>query len=134
VNRKIKFRESFRPFCPSVLEEDSAKYFTGKQSAAPFMTITYDVKENMRSVIPSATHVDGTARIQTVSASDNKAFYNLISAVKKETGHGVVLNTSFNLSHEPIVNSPRDAIGTFYASGMDALLMGNFLVEKAKSG
>jgi carbamoyltransferase len=130
VNKKIKFRESFRPFCPSVLEEDSTLYFEGKQVIAPYMTITYDVKKEMHDKIPSVTHVDGTARIQTVNKTQNKAFYDLLTELKKITGHGVVMNTSFNLSHEPIVNSPRDAIASFFASGMDILYLGNYKVKK----
>ena len=130
VNQKIKFRESFRPFCPSVLEEDVALYFEGKQTLAPYMTITYNVKKEMQTAIPGVTHIDGTARIQTVNKQQNINFYNLLKALKKVTGHGVAMNTSFNLSHEPIVNSPRDAIATFFASGMEVLYLENFKVVK----
>ncbi len=130
VNLKIKFRESFRPFCPSVLEEDAGKYFSGKQLVAPYMTITYDVRKEMQSVIPAVTHVDGTARIQTVNESQHPLYYRLLKKLKEKTGHGVVLNTSFNLSHEPIVCTPRDAIASFFSSGLDALVIGNFLVKK----
>jgi carbamoyltransferase len=131
VNSKIKFRESFRPFCPSVLEEDAALYFDGKQLISPYMTITYDVKTEARQQIPSVTHVDGTARIQTVNQKQNPGFYNLLSELKKLTGHGVVMNTSFNLSHEPIVSSPRDALASFFASGMDVLYLGDFKILKS---
>lgn len=130
VNQKIKFRESFRPFCPSVLEEDAPLYFEGKQKISPYMTITYAVKEEMQKKIPSVTHVDGTARIQTVNKVQNERFYKLLLELKRLSGHGVVMNTSFNLSHEPIVCTPRDAIATFYASGLDALFIGNFVVRK----
>lgn len=130
VNQKVKFRDSFRPFCPSVLEEDAPKYFVGKQTISPYMTITYDVRKEMRAKIPAVTHVDGTARIQTVNASENALYYSLLKKLKEKTGHGVVLNTSFNLSHEPIVCTPRDAIASFYASGLDALVIGNFVIEK----
>ena len=130
VNKKIKFRESFRPFCPSVAEEDAAQYFEGKSPVSPYMTITYKVKETQQKNIPSVTHVDGTARIQTVNKNQNPLFYDLLQNLKKHTGHAVVMNTSFNLSHEPIVATPRDALASFYASGMDALIIGNFLVEK----
>lgn len=130
VNKKIKFRESFRPFCPSVLEEDAPLYFEGKQKIASYMTITFDVRKEMQSKIPSVTHVDGTARIQTVNKTQNEVFYKLLLELKQLTGHGVVMNTSFNLSHEPIVNSPRDAIASFFASGMDVLYLGNFKIEK----
>lgn len=130
VNRKIKFRESFRPFCPSVLEEDSSQYFEGKQSISPYMTITYDVKPEMRAVIPAVTHVDGTARIQTVSALQNRHYHTLLTELKKVSGHGVVMNTSFNLKDEPIVHTPQDAIKTFFGSGMDALFIGDYLISK----
>jgi carbamoyltransferase len=130
VNRKIKLRESFRPFCPSVLEEDAETYFSGKQNVAPYMTITYDVKTDMQRIIPGVTHVDGTARIQTVSEKQNPLYYSLMKKVKTKTGHGVVLNTSFNLSHEPIVCTPRNAVATFFSSGLDALVIGNFVISK----
>jgi carbamoyltransferase len=130
VNEKIKFRESFRPFCPSVLEEDAHLYFEGKQVLSPYMTITYKVKNEVISKIPSVTHIDKTARIQTVNQNQNPLFYNLLFELKKMNGHGVVMNTSFNLSHEPIVCNPRDAIATFFASGMDVLFLGNFKIEK----
>ncbi len=130
VNRKIKLRESFRPFCPSVLEEDAEKYFSGKQVAAPYMTVTYDVKQEMQPLIPAVTHIDGTARIQTVNPGQNPLYYSLLRKLKEKTGHGVVLNTSFNLSHEPIVCTPRDAVATFFSSGLDVLVMGDFVVRK----
>jgi carbamoyltransferase len=130
VNSKIKFRESFRPFCPSVLEEDAPLYFDGKQMISPYMTITYLVKPESRNLIPSVWHIDGTARIQTVNRNQNAKFYDLLFELKKQIGHGVVLNTSFNLSHEPIVCNPRDAIATFFASGMDILYLGDFKIKK----
>lgn len=130
VNKKVKFRDSFRPFCPSVLQEDAQKYFIGKQAISPYMTITYDVRKEMQAVIPAVTHVDGTARIQTVNELQNPLYYSLLKELKEKTGHGVVLNTSFNLSHEPIVCTPRDAIASFYASGLDALVIGKFVIEK----
>lgn len=130
VNQKIKFRESFRPFCPSVLEEDAHLYFAGENVISPYMTITYDVKKEMQSKIPSVTHVDGTARIQTVNKIQNERFYDLLIELKRLTGHGVVMNSSFNLSHEPIVGTPRDAIAAFFASGLDSLFMGNYLIKK----
>ncbi len=130
VNHSIKFREGFRPFCPSVLEEDFALYFEGKQAISPYMTITYDANEFAQQNIPGVVHVDQTARIQTVNSSDNIRYYELLKNLKQINGHGVVLNTSFNLSHEPIVCSPRDALATFHSSGLDALIIGSFLIEK----
>lgn len=130
VNSKIKFREAYRPFCPSVLEEDSELYFTGKQPIAPYMTITYDVKESQGTKIPAVTHVDNTARIQTVNQKQNPLYYQLLLQMKQITGMGVVLNTSFNRNREPMVCSPLDAISCFYGSGLDCLVMGNFVMEK----
>lgn len=130
VNEKIKFRESFRPFCPSVLEEDFDLYFIGKQKVSPYMTITYQATEFATNNIPSVIHIDNTARIQTVNEQQNKRFYHLLKELKILNGHGVVLNTSFNLSHEPIVHSPHDALASFFSSGLDALIMGNFIILK----
>lgn len=130
VNEKIKFREGFRPFCPSVLEEDAHLFFEGKQPVAPHMTITYDVKPEVREIIPAVTHVDGTARIQTVNKNENELFYKLLLELKKINGYGVVLNTSFNLSHEPMVYSPQHALATFYSSGLDVLFLSNFMITK----
>ena len=131
VNQKIKFRESFRPLCPSVLEEDAKLYFKGKSLVSPYMTVVYDIaSEEVLNQIPAVIHVDKTARIQTVNQQDNPLYYALLQEIKQETGHGVVLNTSFNLANEPIVNTPKEAIATFYSSGMDALIIGNFLLKK----
>ncbi len=130
LNEKIKLREEFRPFCPSVLEEDAPTYFEGKLLPAPYMTTTYNVVEKMINQLPAVTQVDGTARIQTINEGQNSLFSHLIGSLKKKTGYGVVLNTSFNLSHEPIVSKPRHALATFFSSGLDALVMGNYLVEK----
>lgn len=131
VNRKIKFRESFRPLCPSILEEDVMLYFKGKSAVSPYMTVTYEIRsEDILKQIPAVIHVDKTARIQTVSKNDNLLYYALLQEIKQRTGHGVVLNTSFNLANEPIVNTPREAVATFYSSGMDALIIGNYLLKK----
>ncbi len=127
INQKIKFREGFRPFCPSVLEEDFSEYFEGKQHKSPYMTINYKV---ISTKIPSATHVNGTARIQTVNKTQNPLFYNYLLELKHISGHGISLNTSFNRSNEPIVASPKDAVSVFYGSGLDALIIGNFLLIK----
>jgi carbamoyltransferase len=130
VNQKIKFRESFRPFGASVLEEDVPVFFRGKPVKAPYMTLVYEVREEAKKLIPSVVHADGTCRIQTVSKADNLLYYNLLAAFKRQSGHGVLLNTSFNLSHEPIVNTPREAIASFYASGLDALYLGHCRISK----
>ncbi|MEI6346639.1 MAG: carbamoyltransferase C-terminal domain-containing protein [Bacteroidota bacterium] len=130
INAKIKYRESYRPFCPSVVEEESSNYFIGKAPISPFMNITFDVKEEMKAVIPGVVHADGTARIQTVSKNNNPIYYEFLIELKKLTGHPVSVNTSFNTNNEPIVASPSDAIASFYRSGLDALVIGNFLLTK----
>lgn len=130
VNLKIKFRESFRPFCPSVLEEDSHLYFEGAQAIAPYMTITYKVKPEAQKQLPAITHVDGTARIQTVNEKQNPRYYRLLQYLKQLNGHGVTMNTSFNRNNEPIVHSPIDAVSAFYGCGMDVLVIGNFVLSK----
>jgi carbamoyltransferase len=130
VNQKIKFRESFRPFCPSVLEEDAGLYFKGKQLIAPYMTINYDCTELAQEQIPGVVHVDQTARIQTVDAVSHPLYRQYLQQLKEHTGHGVSLNTSFNVNRQPIVHNPYEAIGTFYSCGLDALVMGDYLVEK----
>jgi carbamoyltransferase len=128
LNQKIKFREGFRPFCPSVLAEDSCLFFKGKQAFSPYMTINYDVINPQ--LAPSITHVNQTARIQTVNAEQNPLFYSYLQNLKKEIGLGMSINTSFNRNQEPMVHSPIEAISAFYGSGMDALILGDFLLKK----
>ena len=130
VNKKIKFRDTFRPFCPSVIEDESTYYFTGKQPISPYMTINYDVNQSVIGKIPSVVHVDNTARIQTVNKNQNELFYKFLSHLKDISGMGICLNTSFNVNNEPIVNTPREAIATFFGSGMDCLIIGNYVLEK----
>jgi len=132
VNVKIKFREPFRPFAPSVLEEDIKEIFDIDKEQYPhrFMLMTHMVKDEKRKIIPAVTHVDGSSRLQSVKKKYNPRYWQLLNHFKKETGVGVVLNTSFNLRGEPIVNSPKDAIKTFLNSGIDILVLENFLIEK----
>lgn len=130
VNDKIKFRESFRPFCPSVLKEDKDKYFVGDKEESPYMTITYDVNKEGRKTLPGITHVDGTARIQTVTPQQSALYSSYLHHLKKHTGHGVSLNTSFNRSDEPMASSVRDAVSIFFGSGLDALVIDQFLITK----
>jgi carbamoyltransferase len=129
VNNAVKFREWWRPFAPSLLAE-SAGEFLESATDSPFMILTSPVKPDKRSVIPSVTHVDGTARPQTVEKDVNPLYWQVIKEFGERTGVPVIMNTSFNLRGEPIVCSPTDAIRTFYTSGMDALVIGSFLVEK----
>jgi carbamoyltransferase len=134
VNTKIKFREPFRPFAPSVLSENTDDFFVLPQAErhypAQFMLYVVDVKEGKRELIPAITHVDGTGRLQTVRKNMNPKYYRLIEAFGEATGVPLVLNTSFNLKGEPIVNTPREAFNTFAHSGMDVLAIGQCIVEK----
>lgn len=129
VNHQVKRREWFRPFAPSVLEEHAADYFEGYHPN-PFMLIVQPVKPNRRDQIPAVTHVDGTARLQTVSRETNPQYHRLISEFQRLTGVPVVLNTSFNLRGEPMVHRPDEAIDDYLRSGMDAIVMGDCVAEK----
>ncbi len=129
VNKAVKFREWWRPFAPS-LKKEAAREFLESATDSPFMILTAQVRPEKRSVIPSVTHVDGSARPQTVERESNPLYWRLIDEFEKRTGVPVVLNTSFNLRGEAIVHTPTDAIRTFFSSGMDALVIGSFLVEK----
>lgn len=136
VNVKIKFREPFRPFAPSVLEEKAGDYFAlddpARHYPARFMLYVTDVHEDKRGVLPAITHVDGTGRLQTVKRELNPKYYRLIETFGDATGVPVVLNTSFNLKGEPIVNTPGEAFNSFSKSGMDVLVLGNYLIDKEK--
>jgi carbamoyltransferase len=129
VNNAVKFREWWRPFAPSMLREVAGEYLE-HACDSPFMIVTNPVRPEKRSVIPSVTHVDGSARPQTVEKEINPLYWNLINEFGKRTGVPVLMNTSFNLRGEAIVNTPTDAVRTFFSSGMDALVIGGFLVEK----
>ena len=127
VNEKVKHREKYRPFAPSVLEEDAKKYFDLDQES-PYMLLVAKVKKP--KLIPSISHVDNTARVQTVNPNQNRKFYGLIKEFKKITGVGCILNTSFNDAGEPIVETPLDALITFFGTEMDSLVLNNFIIEK----
>ena len=129
VNRRAKFRESWRPFCPSLLDRARAE-FVQDASSAPFMIVAYDVKEEHREALNSVAHVDGSIRPQTVTPEQNPRFAEVIEEVERYTGFPVVLNTSFNVRGEPVVLSPYDALRTFYSSGIDLLSIGDFIVRK----
>lgn len=134
VNTKIKFREPYRPFAPSVLVERAAEFFDLMDPAvhhpARFMLYVVNVKDGKRNCIPATTHVDGTARLQTVDPVTAPRYHRLIGRFGDATGIPVLLNTSFNLKGEPIVNTPSEAYSTFRKSGMDALVLEHCLVEK----
>ncbi|MCK4643708.1 carbamoyl transferase [bacterium] len=129
INEKVKHREGFRPFAPSVLEEKAGDYFIGC-GKSPYMTIVFDTVQQKRKEIPAVVHVDGTARVQTVSKEQNGRYYSLIREFEKLTGIPLVLNTSFNIRGEPIVCTPQDAINTFSGTGIDILVMGDYKIEK----
>ncbi len=129
LNKYVKHREEFRPFAPSCLEERAHEYFTNCYYS-PYMLFVYPVEPDKRDKVPAITHVDGTARVQTVSSDINPRYYRLIQAFEKRRGVPMVLNTSFNVMGEPIVNSPADAVRCFYSTGMDALVIGDYVVVK----
>jgi carbamoyltransferase len=132
VNNAVKFREDWRPFAPSVLEEAGASLFESYHTT-PFMTLTFQVRPEKKEAIAAAVHVDGSARVQSVTRDQNERYYDLIKNFAVRTGVPAVLNTSFNLKGEPIVNSPFDAIRTFYTSGLDALFLDRWLIQKTPS-
>lgn len=131
LNVQVKFRESFRPFAPAVMWEYQVDYFN-LDVLAPFMLLVMDVKNQKREIIPSVTHVDGTARIQSVTSHSNPLFYQLIQAFYKITGVPVLLNTSFNIKGEPIVETPDDALRCFAKTKIDILSIGSYIVTKGK--
>ncbi len=130
INAAVKLRESFRPFAPSVLAERASEYFADIHDS-PFMILVTDVLPEKRDVVPAVTHVDGTGRIHTVEKGVNPLYWRVIERFGELTGVPLVLNTSFNIRGQPIVNTPREALATFFTSGLDALVIGHWLVEKS---
>jgi carbamoyltransferase len=128
LNARIKHREPFRPFAPSVLEEAVGDWFDDDEPS-PFMLMTYDVRKERREEIPAPTHVDGTGRLQTVNRRQNPRFHALIHAFGRRTGVPVLLNTSFN-ENEPICCTPEEAVDTFVRTRMDALVLGNLVAQR----
>lgn len=129
INAEVKHREPFRPFAPSVILEQSQRYFDISVEV-PYMLKVATVREVMRDVIPGVVHVNGTARLQTVDKHTAPEFHALISRFGALSGHPVVLNTSFNTMGEPIVESPLDALRCFFSTGIDVLALGPFLIDK----
>ncbi len=132
INLKIKMREGFRPFAPSVLADRADHYFE-LDTPSPFMLLVCQVRDEIRSgpeALPAITHVDGSARVQTISREQDALYYDLISAFQARTGCGVLVNTSMNVRGEPIVNTPEDAYRCFMRTEMDALVVGPFLLRK----
>jgi carbamoyltransferase len=131
LNEKIKHREQFRPFAPAVLLEETPNYFAlDAQHESPYMLLVADVLPERRALLPAITHVDGTARLQTVTAEENGLYYQVIREFFGHTGVPVIVNTSFNVRGEPIVNTPLEAYNCFSHTDMDYLVLGNYLVDK----
>jgi carbamoyltransferase len=126
---QIKDREDFRPVAPVVLEEEAAEWFVNG-AVSPFMVFVYDVRPDKEDKIPAVRHVDGTARIQTITRAQNAPYYDLIKAFQARSGVPVLINTSFNTRGEPVVCNPRDAVESFCTTPLDALAIGSFIVEK----
>jgi carbamoyltransferase len=151
LNLKIKYREGFRPFAPIVLAEDVSEYFN-QAKPSPYMLLVKPVKKDrqipypadfkqdglldklyfLRSDIPAVTHIDYSARLQTVHKETNNKLWNLLNAFKRLTGYSVLVNTSFNVRGEPIVNSPEDAYRCFMRTDMDYLVIGDFIFDKKR--
>ena len=132
VNLRIKFRESFRPFAPAVLEERMPEYFDFDRPA-PVMLFVASVRPDKR-VIPAVTRLDGSARLQTISREQNALFYDLISEFDFQTDCPIIITTSFNVRGEPIVRTPREALRCFMSTEMDCLVMGSFIIDKKDLG
>jgi carbamoyltransferase len=129
VNAEVKHREGFRPFAPSVLDERGSEYFEGYYPN-PFMLLVLPIKKDKQDVIPAVTHIDGTGRLQSVMRQGNALYYRLIEEFERRTGVPIILNTSYNLRGEPIVHTPDQALADFLNTGMDALMLGRYMLEK----
>jgi carbamoyltransferase len=129
LNSRVKHRQAFRPFAPIVLEERAAEIFEGPGDS-PYMLMAKSVRPEWRDRIPAIVHVDGTARVQTVRKETNERLHRLLTEFEALTGVPVLINTSFNLRGEPIVCAPKDAIRTFYSSGLDYLVLGGHVIAK----
>ena len=129
INRRIKFREEFRPFAPSVLLEHAAAMYDLKKDS-PYMTVAYQTKPCGEKKTPATTHVNGSSRVQTVDKNIDPLFHSMISSFYNKTGCPAILNTSFNIMGQPIVERPLEAISTFFGCGMDYLIMDNYLLKK----
>ena len=133
INEQIKFRERWRPFCPSMLDT-VAPQMLSVDHPSPFMTFTFDVKEGWAERVPEVVHEDGTARAQVLKRDYNPRYYDLMKELEVMTGNGVVLNTSLNRRGEPMVCSPTDALNMFFGSDLQFLIMEDILVMKARDG
>ena len=129
INAKVKYREAFRPFCPSMLAESRDTYLRGARDER-FMISSFEATAQKKEKIPAVVHVDGTVRPQLVYKDVNPRYYDLIQAFGEKTGESVILNTSFNVKGEPIVCHPREAIKCFFDTGLEALVLGSCVVLK----
>jgi carbamoyltransferase len=129
INARVKYREGFRPFAPSMIEEVKDKYMESPKYS-PFMILAYQFKDEYKKLFPSVVHVDGSVRPQTVSKEHHPLYWNLINEFGKIVGHPIIINTSFNVRGEPIVNTPLDAIRCFFSTGLNVLAIGSFLIFK----
>ncbi|MBI5240017.1 MAG: carbamoyl transferase [Elusimicrobia bacterium] len=131
INMKVKYRETFRPFAPAVLAERAEEFFAiADGDQVDYMEKVYPIRKAKQALIPAVVHQDGTGRLQTVHRKDNPRYYDVIRAFGRRTGVPILINTSFNIKGEPIVCTPEDAIRTFHTSGLDVLVMGDFIIEK----
>ncbi|MBI1851460.1 MAG: hypothetical protein HYR85_14060 [Planctomycetes bacterium] len=131
LNERVKHREGFRPYAPSILEERASEWFVGAYPS-PFMLLVFPVREDKRAKVPAITHVDGTARVQTISRTTNPKFHALVSAFDRRTGVPLVLNTSLNRRGEPMAGRPEDAVRLFLGTELDALFLGDLLAVKGE--
>lgn len=129
INARVKFREAFRPFCPSILYEKKGEYLENERDEC-FMITSFTCRKEKRLAVPAVVHEDNTLRPQTVKRDDNELYWQLINEFGKLTGEYLLLNTSFNIMGEPIINHPREAIRSFFDNGIDYLVMGHFILEK----
>jgi carbamoyltransferase len=129
INSDIKHREWYRPFAPAVLFEQQGEVFESSVYS-PYMLVTTTVKEEWRNRVPAITHIDNSSRHQSVTLENNPRFHSLISKFYEKTGVPVLLNTSFNGPHEPIVETPLNAINTFLSNNLDILVIGNILITR----
>ena len=131
LNKRVKFREYFRPDAPADLKENSKEYFNLNQES-PHMLIACKAKKNKKNLIPAVVHVDDTCRVQTVTKESNLKFYKLINEFKKISSIPVLLNTSFNIKGQPMVNTPSQAVDTFLSTKIDILAIGDYIITKDK--
>jgi carbamoyltransferase len=135
INQLVKKREEFRPFAPAVIAEAAAQFFElgeGEEPTYAHMLLVAQVRTAYRNQLPAVTHVDGSARVQTVAKEDQPRFWTLLNEFGKLSGVPILLNTSFNIRGQPIVRTPTEAIDTFLAAGIDMLVIGNYLVVPVK--